>query len=105
MLLTLLKEPALFLCLPFLGKTMLPGLVCLHPVFADRCFTPTYSFDCASVCLPSVKAAVVMFFMKSIYENFFLFQCWGPYSTLSFPSPLDMPREQAQPTPAVMTGH
>lgn len=102
---THLKEATVLPCLPFLGKTALPALVCLHPVFADPCFTPMYSFGCASVCLPSIKAAMVVFFVKSVYENFFRFQHWGPYRALSFPSLLDMAHEQAQPTLAVVMMH
>lgn len=82
---SLLKEPALLPCLPFLSKTASPGLICLHCVFADPCFTLRYSFDCASVCLPSIKAAAKLFFVKLIYENFFHFK--HGFSIAHFPFP------------------
>lgn len=102
-LLTWRSQPSSLACLS-LAK-LLPGLICLHPVFGDPWFTLMYSFSCTSVCLPSIKGAAMVFFVKSIYENLFHFKHWGPRSALSFPWLLGMAREQAQPTLAVMVGH
>lgn len=42
-----------------------------------------HSAVCLCAC-PATKASVVVFFVKSIHENFVHFKCWGPCSAPSF---------------------